>query len=123
MNSKIILILHTTGFIFLTVVSFTFPFIAFAYPEFMTLELLAVFLAVALLVPLSWLIAGGCPLTVWENRLRESEKPGSSYRESCTQKYLLEWFNVRIPRWLSIVFILVRLAIPVAATAWVLFFV
>jgi hypothetical protein len=47
-------------------------------------------------VLVSWKVFGGCPFTVWENRIRELERSGSAYLGSCLTHYSTKWFGLNI---------------------------
>jgi hypothetical protein len=117
MASTLVLAVHTLIFAAFIIGSASFPFFAAAHPEYMTWKLLLLFVALGVLVPYSWRLSGGCPFTVWENNLREKEKPGSGYKESCLERYARLWFGVRISRRAGTVFILAMLAVPLMTTA------
>ncbi len=113
MTSKGILFIHTTVFTLFVMASLGSPFIAIHYPKFFSLKKIVIIAISGILVILSWPIFGDFPFTVWENKKRESEVSGSSYRGSCISHYLKAWFGVRIPRNLVTAILIFLLLLPI----------
>lgn len=61
--------------------------------------LLLVMAAVMCLTLVSWRIFGGCPLTRWENRLRQTCDPTGCYSGPCVNHYAKRLFRLNLPRW------------------------
>lgn len=117
MKSKYILILHTVLFTTFVIASLTTSLLAFIAPTLIPgryLVIGAVILAV--IVFRVWPLYGGaCPFTVWENRFRERELLGSSYRGPCIDHYAEKWFNIHLPSGVSTKLLEILLFLPIVA--------
>lgn len=70
------------------------------------------FVLLALVVPLSWRMYGGCPFTIWEKKLRAHEsKP--IYTKPCIDHYTEEWTGIRLRPKLSTYLLLGLLVLPI----------
>ncbi|MDP2676181.1 MAG: DUF2784 family protein [bacterium] len=97
MTPKKVLIIHIVVFIGFLVFSLSSPFIAMRYAAFFSGYFFPFAIIVMPIILIAWHFFGGCPFTVWENRLRERTQSGSSYQNSCIQYYAFQWFGIRIP--------------------------
>lgn len=113
MTSKKVLIIHIVVFAGFLVFSLSSPFIAMRYAAFFSGYFFPFALVVMPVIVIAWRIFRGCPFTVWENRLREQEQEGSTYKDSCIQYYAFQWFGLRIPLWIIQPALLVLLALPI----------
>jgi hypothetical protein len=84
--ANVVLILHT-----ILVLINVIGFIAILINKFSLFRKIDVFGYAFLFCLVSTLISAivykSCLFTIWENRLRESYKPGSGYTEACMKKY------------------------------------
>lgn len=53
--------------------------------------------AIVALTITSWPICGGCPLTIWENRLRRKFDPDSAYQEGYVTHYAKKCLGLNVP--------------------------
>lgn len=114
MTPKKVFIVHTVVFGLFLVFSLSSPFVAIYYSAFFSGY---VFPGAILLMPvvlIAWRFFGGCPFTVWENRLRERQQPGSAYQDSCIQYYAFQWFGIRVPLWVIQPVLIGLLLLPIA---------
>lgn len=114
MTSKTVLIIHTIVFAGFLVFSLSSPFIALRYAAFFSGYFFPFALVVMPIILIAWRMFGGCPFTVWENRLREQEHAGSAYKDSCIQYYGFRWFGVRTPLWVIQPVLVGLLSLPIA---------
>lgn len=120
MMANAVLALHTLVFASFSATSLASPFVAYFSPE--TLARLPVIIGAAIfaaVVAVTWRLAGGCPLTIWENkrRLAEGKEP---YAGGCIDRYARIWFGIALPANLSSRILYALLALPAlsAGISW-----
>ena len=115
MTSKAIRNFHATVLSLFVIISLASPFLSAWYPGLFSIEYVIGAGAIMFLTLVSWQVFGGCPFTVWENRLREREKRGSSYRGPCIDHYARAWFDITLPRKLSMVVLVLLFVLLIAS--------
>ena len=114
MTAKRIIILHSFIFLTLFFTSIIFPVLSLLFPA----TFLGRYIAIAAIIISPFLILtrdkdGNCRLTIWENKVREQEKPGSSYFEPCLNHYSYEWFGLKLTRKFGRYLIWTLIAFPI----------
>ena len=119
MKAWIVLVIHTVIFVLFVSITLIFTYIGIQHPAVFSGYGLLIPACFALAVTSSWKIFGGCPITVWENELREREKRGSGYAGPCIDHYARAWFGLRLPSGLSGGVLVILLILPlIAALIW-----
>lgn len=119
MKAKHVLAIHTAVLASFVVASLSSPYIATHYLGFFSAPVLVALAILAVAVMASWNISGGCPFTVWENRLRASEDPSAVYSDGCINHYVHTWSGLRLPNGFSTGILVILLALPVVSgIAW-----
>jgi hypothetical protein len=112
-NAKAVLCLHVIGFFTLVSVSATSPLLRIWHQQFYFDTFVPCLICFAIIVMGSWRVFKGCPLTVWENNLRQREgKP--VYHGSCIVHYLAAWTGISLKRSISTGILVLIMLFPVA---------
>ncbi len=97
MKARHVLIIHTSIFILFVLGSLSSPILAAYFPNFFSSIFYLISIVLLMVgVILSWKKFGGCPFTVWENRLRIKES-AETYLGSCLPYYTQKWFGLKVP--------------------------
>lgn len=97
MTSKGALIIHTIVFSSLIVGSLLFSYLFIFFPDLINKTIfLSIAITFGLIFVVSNMILGSCIFTIWERRLVEKEKAGSSYSGSCIVHYAEKWFGIKL---------------------------
>jgi hypothetical protein len=123
MKSKHVLSIHTAIFVLFVLGSISSPILAIYFSSFFSsiFYLLAAVLIMAGVI-LSWRAFGGCPFTVWENRLRERESL-ETYLGSCLPHYSRKWFDLKLPGKFFTVILISLLLLPICTGIFVRFII
>ncbi|MBX4186702.1 MAG: DUF2784 domain-containing protein [Candidatus Doudnabacteria bacterium] len=115
MNSKRVLTIHTMIFAMFAIGSLSSPFLSRRFHGFFSSPYYLVGAGIIMVATLaSWKLFGGCPFTVWENRLREKEGL-PKYTGSCLPQYTSKWFGLNVPNKYFNSVIIILLIIPILA--------
>lgn len=108
MKARQVTILHALLFGGFTLASLGSTLVALFFPEPFPGRYLVFSMGMLfVLVLVSWRVAGGCPLTTYENTLREKERLGSGYSGGFLDHYAFQWFGITIPRgWSTVALVL-----------------
>lgn len=111
--SRLVLAFHTLLFLSFAAVAIASPIVGYLHPEiFSNPRILIGTIIVMIIVVGSWPLAGGCPFTIWENKLRKKEGE-LAYEGGCIDHYVKVWFGISLPEKLSTRVLVVLLALPV----------
>lgn len=119
MKSKHVLIFHTSLFILFALASLSSPILAIYYPSFFSsiFFLLGIVLFMIAVIA-SWPLFGGCPFTVWENRLRKNELR-ETYLGACIDHYTEKWLGLKLPHKFFTGMLVVLLLVPIFVSLFV----
>lgn len=109
------LTLHTALFLSFALLSLTSVPVMLSYPSSAPYYFWG-FLMLAVAVPLSWKLYGGCPCTVWEKRLLKQESR-PLYEKPCIDHYSHMWLGLRLRPKMSTYALLFLLLLPLAVSA------
>ena len=108
--------MHTTTFAVFAAASLSSPFLARKYDNFFSSPLYLISVAIVFVMTMvSWKVFGGCPFTVWENRLHEKKQTGNSYVGSCLPYYVERWFGLKISNKVFTGLLVALLILPIIA--------
>lgn len=123
MTSNHVLILHTTIFSLFALGSLSSPVLVQFFPRFFGSMYFLVGAALLLvIVKSSWKKFGGCPFTVWENKLRNLEQK-QTYSESCLPHYSAEWFGLNLTDKFFTPVLIILFLIPIFVGIYAAYFV
>lgn len=115
MSARVVLAIHASVFFSFAAASLASPLLIYSYPDVFAGRYVVAGAGILMLLVIgSWPLFGGCPFTMWENKLR-MEESGTPYSGPCIDHYAIRWFSIRLPAQLSTAGLIVLLALPMIA--------